>query len=365
MRKRTIFIIDLIGSYCGMHYYDEAFAELLRKAGYEVQILSTFAENTNSSFFPIVFNKNKVKSALLLICAYLKFAWHQMTHKNGVYIYMCYGEIYDLLMMTSNIWNQSMFCDVHEVHALKYADGSRMAGLFARYYKVIVRHFIYHSDRTKEILEKIGVKAPMLYVPHFKYVFKKSYEVSALADDVTTVFTSREKVKFLFFGNLSIVKGIDLLANVFEKLPKGQCDKVEVVIAGKNVDKTDFSGLRKASRNFKVIDRHINDDEMVYLYSHTDYVLLPYKKSSQSGIFAMAAYFRKPMLMTDIPYFKKMIAEYPSFGRCVPEHEYGKLLENTILNHSIAEFYTQEDCNKSDDRKQTDIFMNKFNEMLG
>ena len=64
----------------------------------------------------------------------------------------------------------------------------------------------------------------------------------------------------------------------------------------------------------KVIDRHINDDELVYLYVHTDFILLPYKKSSQSGIFAMAAYFHKPMILSEIPYFKKMIEEYPSFG---------------------------------------------------
>ncbi len=144
--KRTIFITDMIGSYCGMHYYDEAFTELLRKAGYEVRILSTFSGDAGPRFFPLIFNKNKVKSGLLLLYAYLKFVWHQTTHRNGVYIYMCYGEAYDLLMLTSNIWNKHMFCDVHEVHALKYADNSRVSGWFASYYKIFVRHFIYHSD---------------------------------------------------------------------------------------------------------------------------------------------------------------------------------------------------------------------------
>ena len=202
--KRTIFITDMIGSYCGMHYYDEAFAELLRKSGYEVRILSTFGGDVGPRFFPLIFNKNKVKSGLLLLYAYLKFVWHQITHRNAVYIYMCYGEVYDLLMLTSNIWNRHIFCDVHEVHALKYADNSRVSGWFASYYKIFVRHFIYHSDRTKDILVGIGVKAPMLYVPHFKYVFKKSYERSGLSDDIVTVFTAQGKVRFLFFGNLSI-----------------------------------------------------------------------------------------------------------------------------------------------------------------
>lgn len=365
MRKRTIFITDLIGSYCGMHYYDAAFAELLRKAGHEVELLSTFAEDASPAFFPTVFGKNKAKSALLLIYACLKFVWHQARHRDGVYIYMCYGEIYDLLMMASNVWNKSMFCDIHEVHAMKYADDSGMARLFAKYHKAIVRHFIYHSDRTKDMLEGIGVKRPMLYVPHFKYVFKKSYERSELADDVAAAFTGNGKVRFLFFGSLSIVKGVDLVTEVFGNLPERHRDKAELVVAGKNVDKVDFSGLRGASRNFKVMDRHINDDEMAYLFSNTDYVLLPYKNSSQSGVFAMSAYFRKPMLMTDIPYFRKMTAEYPSFGRCVPESGFGKLVEDAILNYPAAGFYTREDCDKSEDKEQNERFLNEFNEMLG
>ena len=71
---------------------------------------------------------------------------------------------------------------------------------------------------------------------------------------------------------------MDLVTDVFGHLSKEQRDKVELVIAGKNVDGMDFSSLCSTSPNFKVFDRHINDDEMVYLYSRTDYVLLPYRK---------------------------------------------------------------------------------------
>lgn len=48
------------------------------------------------------------------------------------------------------------------------------------------------------------------------------------------------------------------------------------------MENIDFSSLR--CEKIRIFDRHINDDELVYLYSKTDYILLPYKKSSQSGI---------------------------------------------------------------------------------
>ena len=52
----------------------------------------------------------------------------------------------------------------------------------------------------------------------------------------------------------------------------------------------------------------------MYLYEHTDYVALPYRKTSQSGILEMAFYFRKPILASDVPYFRRMLTEFPSFG---------------------------------------------------
>lgn len=361
--NKKVYITDLIGTYCGMHYYDEAFAKLLRDEGFQVEILSTFNEDGKKPYLPLIFHKNKIKSVVLLIAAYFKFLWHTLTHRDGVYVYMCYGEFYDLLMMTPNIWSKRLFSDVHEVHALKYADGSRISRFFNWYYTKFVKHFIYHSDRTKNILTEMGVTVPMLYVPHFKYNFKKDYDSFLLSSDIANVFTGN-KTKFLFFGNLSVVKGIDTVIDVFLGLTPEQNANAELVIAGKNVDFIDFSELRSASVNYKVFDRHINDDELVYLYSHTDYILLPYKKSSQSGIFAMATYFRKPMLLTDIPYFKNMIDEYPSFGRYCELEKYGNLVEHTLRNNKIDVFYTKEDCDKSEEIDVQKIFIKEFREQL-
>ena len=92
------------------------------------------------------------------------------------------------------------------------------------------------------------------------------------------VFTNNHKIRFLFFGNLSYAKGIDIVIDVFTKLSLNLREKVELVIAGKNVENIDFSIFRSISAYYKVFDRHINDDELIYLYSNTDVILLPYRK---------------------------------------------------------------------------------------
>lgn len=361
---KTIYITDLIGSYCGMHYYDEAFAEVLREKGYRVKILSTFGEKGQKQFFPLIFRRNKIKSVLLLLKSYLKLLKHMMTHKNGVYIYMCYGEPYDLLMMSPNIVSKRFFCDIHEVYALKYTESSRISIFFNWYYTKYVHHFIYHSERTKKKLDDIGVATPMLYIPHFKYSFKKKYKEEFLSEDLIGTFTNISKIKFLFFGNLSRTKGVDIVVDTFTRLSQNLKDKVELVIAGKNVENIDFNTLRKISVNYKIFDRHINDDELVYLYSHTDVILLPYRKSSQSGIFAMASYFKKMMLLTDIPYFRKMINDFPSFGQLTTIEKYQQAVEAIIENSTLNNYYTSFDCECYEEKSRIDTFIYEFDNEL-
>ena len=55
--KITISIFDILGAYCGMHYYDMAFAEVLRKRGHEVYIYSNFKERESDKLsFPTSFH---------------------------------------------------------------------------------------------------------------------------------------------------------------------------------------------------------------------------------------------------------------------------------------------------------------------
>jgi len=355
--KKRLHIVDLIGSYCGMHYYDVAFAELMRKYGFEVEIVSNFAEK-GKPFFPRIFGRNKLLSLFLLLQCFAILLIHITKHKKDVFVYMCYGEIYDLLMMLPNLWNKNIYSDIHEVYALRYADNSKMSNVFKWYYTKIVRHFIYHSDRTKDILKEMGVEVPMLCVPHFKYNFKKDFDANSISTDLTCVFHSN-RIKFLFFGNLSVVKGTDTVINVFCNLSDNQKERVELVVAGKNVDNIDFYDLITASEHYKVFDRHINDDELVYLYKNTDFVLLPYKKSSQSGVFAMAAYFRKPMLLSDIPYFRKMLMRFPSFGIISSLDEFKESIAN-IIDRKNFNFYQLDELESFEMKKEIQEFAINF-----
>ena len=352
--KITISIFDILGAYCGMHYYDMAFADVLRKRRHELYIYSNFKERESDKvFFPDFFSCKKLVGIIRFLTAYMRFLKFVLFSSSDRIVYLTYGEFYELPFLFIACFSRRVYVDVHEIHALKYDDASWVSRIFERLYRNGIRHVIYHSERTRGILN--GNDLDMLYVPHFKYVFQKEYRDMKLADEVKTCFQTDYR-KFLFFGNLSTVKGIDTVMDVFKKL-KSDNRCWELVVAGKNVDNIDFSDFQ--DERIKVIDRHINDDELVYLYVHTDFILLPYKKSSQSGIFAMAAYFHKPMILSEIPYFKKMIEEYPSFGVVAGLSDFQPIIQKMIDGHDGI-FYTQEDCNRFEMKNEIDKFVNSL-----
>lgn len=352
-----IHIFDILGTYCGMHYYDIAFADIFRKKNFKVQIYSNFKEKDNKIYFPLFFKGYKIKRIFLLIWSYLKYLYFIITHINDNVIYLTYGELYEIPFLLISSISKKSFIDVHEVHALKYADDSKIAKFIEYIYKKRIRNVIYHSNRTYSILN--GGVTNMLFVPHFKYVLKKEYNKENLSKDISESFINREAKKFLFFGNLSTVKGIDIVVDTFKHIKN---TNYGLVIAGKNVENINFQNVR--SQNIKVFDRHINDDELVFLYSNTDYILLPYRKSSQSGIFAMAAYFHKPMILSDIPYFSEMLSEFPSFGVKSPLSTYGEILLKLIEKDNNS-YYRNEDCEKFKMKKDIETFINNYLKLVG
>lgn len=352
---RKVIIYDIIGAYCGMHYYDIAFADILRKRNVDVEVYSNFCEGKNG--YPRIsniFDCGKIKGVFRLMVSYLSFLILVLSNKTSKIIYLTYGEIFELPFLFIASFSRHTYIDIHEVCALKYGDTSIVARIFRWLYGHLIRRVIYHSDRTYTILQNSNLEK--IYVPHFKYVFPKRYDEAFISKDVRECFKEEGVTKFLFFGNISVVKGIDTILQVFTDLCK-DTDKFELVIAGKNVENIDFSTV--SDKRIKIICRHIDDDEMVYLYSNTDFILLPYKKSSQSGIFAMAAYFQKPMILSDIPYFKKMIEEFPSFGIIAPIANFKTKVENIIKNQP-HNFYCKEDCECFEMKNEMDEFVNKL-----
>lgn len=104
-----------------------------------------------------------------------------------------------------------------------------------------------------------------------------------------------EEAYILFFGNVLDYKGVDVLISAFKNIRK-EC-KSKLVIAGKGaLESTDCPNIIR-------INRYIDDLEIRCLFEKARIVVYPYKSATMSGVLSLAFFFKKRILLSDVPFF--------------------------------------------------------------
>lgn len=105
----------------------------------------------------------------------------------------------------------------------------------------------------------------------------------------------------LFFGNLQLYKGVHLLYEAYMSHPELQ--QRPLVIAGSGY----IYFKRRDDENGRVIfvNRYVDDTEVKDLFTSAALVVYPYISATQSGVVTIASYFGKPMVVSDLPFFKE------------------------------------------------------------
>lgn len=100
----------------------------------------------------------------------------------------------------------------------------------------------------------------------------------------------------LFFGNILYYKGLDILLNALGQM-QSLNDRFRLVIAGRCDDwKTVYQPLVEGIKNVNVHIRFIENDEIPQLFAETDYLVLPYRDTTQSGPLMVAYNYNIPVL---------------------------------------------------------------------
>lgn len=364
---KKIYIFDYIGNHCGMHYYNAAFKELLSGIpDTEIEILSNYTDGGRKSpFLKNFYKPNKIAGMVLLAYDLIKFLFKRIGCPKDQFIVLSYGNIIDFVFILSSCAvSKNTIVDIHEAIAQDSEHMSWCVALFRFLYGKCVKNVIIHSDRSRKFMEDFGYKGKIMYVPHFKYCLTKKYDESNIAPDLRNVI-SADRRNILFFGNMTYNKGIDILINSYASLPAEQRDKLNIIIAGKDLDGTIGKTTVPKDGNIHVILRHINDDELVMLYGCTDFIALPYRLTSQSGILEMAFYFKKPIIASRIPYFEFMLEKFPSFGVLTGNsvEEYAATLAQTA-EFDYGRFYDDKEYDIYCNRTEMESFVAEFGEHL-
>lgn len=360
-----IYLVDFIGVHCGMHYYIDAFKQILESVeGVKVGVVSNYSDNGDR---PVLLNQYKGSKMNKMISAarnLLRLNRFINNHKEDRFIYLTYGNILDPYFLKI-ISKAPYHCvDIHEALAQNEDSNAGLRRKLAKVYSERITNVISHSTRTDDYLMQFGFEGTRYEVPHFKYVFPREYQISSIPQDMRNAI-DRSKINILFFGNITREKGIDVLLDAVNNLSEEDASKINVIVAGKDMDGVYRRVKVKKERNVSFFVRHISDEELRFLYENVDYLALPYRKTSQSGILEMAFYFKKPIIASDIPYFRKMLTEFPSFGYLDgnSSKDYSVALHE-ILHRKPSDFFKEEDYARYENRKEVDEFKLHFSEWL-
>jgi len=145
----------------------------------------------------------------------------------------------------------------------------------------------------------------------------------------------------LFFGRIEKYKGIDTLVRTFCNTRRGI-----LCIAGKGDIQESVKIEIEKHKNIVLINRFINDNEMIWLFENASALVLPYIEASQSGIIPIAYYYGKPVVVSNVDGLKQYVVDSETGFVCKTDEEYNKaynyvLDENLKENfrHSCIEYY--------------------------
>lgn len=363
---KTIYLVDYIGNHCGMHYYLQAFKDTLQQIdNIEVSILSNYTTNGTKPFFLNQYEGNSINKVFSLIKNFYRLRQFIGLHPNDTIVYLTYGNIIDIpfIKLVSSL--PFHVIDIHEAIAQNVDSKKRLKSKFEKIYKKFVKTVISHSSRTNDFLKEYGFNGRCFQVPHFKYRISKEYNISNISPDIQDSI-DKQRINVLFFGNLNESKGIDILIDSVNKLPDSIAEKINLIIAGKDFDGTIDKITPIAGRHVHIFRKHISDDELRFLYQNVDYLSLPYRKTSQSGILEMALYFKRPIIVTDIPYFRKTLQEFQSFGVLSgnDSKSYAETLVKVINNHNSLNFFSENDYERYENRKEIELFKKELNHWI-
>lgn len=201
-------------------------------------------------------------------------------------------------------------CVVHDVlpHYPKKWSQAEYGFLYRSFDRLVA-----HSVGAERRLRELGISAPILVIPHGLYDIYKLENLSQGAARSQIPGLSSDDFVGLFFGVVDERKGIGELAKLMsdESLPTD----FKLLVAGGNCVPASNSSLQSE------ISRMINQsncvarleripfDEVERYFAACDFVLVPYKEGTTSGVLKLALAFGKPVIATDVGDLSETVTE--------------------------------------------------------
>ncbi len=225
---------------------------------------------------------------------------------------------------------------VYTAHnVLPHDSGDKQYFRYKKYYN-LVDSIIVHTEKTKEEIEKqFNVPSEKInIIPHGLLSLKAdSSKINEIEKELFIKTRFDNKIVFSLLGVQSYYKGCDLVVKLWsEEEWLRNNDDYLLLIMGKNSN-IDYSPLDSIN-NVYIKDSYISNEEFILALKHTNLLLMPYRKISQSGLLMTAINESVPFLVSSVGSLEEPLATF-NVGWTIGEPNYENLKEcfNKIIRN--------------------------------
>ncbi len=234
-----------------------------------------------------------------------------------------------------------------EIHPYKGVDLTKLIGSYTD------KIFIYYAKTimlfSKEQLEILKSRYPNCKAAAIN---KPCIFYGASSIDKPRI---EKQCRFLFFGNISYYKNIEVLIRASERLNKHFHGRFTVSVIGRESYKEWRNSIETPSV-FNLDIRGFSDKEIPNIFESHHFLVLPYKQVTQSGPLTLSLQYHIPPIASNLGIFKSCIKNGKN-GFLFDSHDEYEL-EN-VMKKCIqlnGEEYNEMRCEVA---KTNDIFLNK------
>jgi glycosyltransferase involved in cell wall biosynthesis len=215
--------------------------------------------------------------------------------------------------------------------------------MLTRYFVDSMDGFVYMSHEVGRDLAQFTTGQKCVYSPH--PLFENLGARLERGEACNRMGLNPEVRYMLFFGLIRDYKGLDMLLEAWSRLKtEGKTEGRRLIVAGEFY--TAPEPYRKLIDEEGIADevilhdRFIPDSVVGDYFSVADFVVLPYRSATQSGVTQIAYQFSTPMIVTDVGGLKEIVPDGKVGYLCQPNPEsIAEKVEQIWQGDNLDRFY--------------------------